>query len=170
MKGKLVKKEDTWYITRLEENEWETYYPLHEDSVNEINGWEQVFDNVDARIANNQEVEFHFHELWEEVDGKTKVTKTAKLGPVPTDENNYPLIQGTMDICNEMIYNREISDEQAIEMVKDMNKQPMRFHCVPKEISDEEIDEQAELIEQGIYRMFFKTGAKWYREQLKNKK
>ena len=36
------------------------------------------------------------------------------------------------------------------------------------EISDEEIDRQAEPIEQGIYRMFFKTGAKWYREQLKS--
>jgi len=41
---------------------------------------------------------------------------------------------------------------------------------VPKqEISDEEIDKQAEPIELGIYRMFFKTGAKWYREQLKQR-
>ena len=36
-------------------------------------------------------------------------------------------------------------------------------------LSDEEINKQAEPIEEGIYRMFFKTGAKWYREQLKSK-
>jgi len=35
------------------------------------------------------------------------------------------------------------------------------------ELSDDEINKQAEQIEEGIYRMFFKTGAKWYREQLK---
>ena len=39
-----------------------------------------------------------------------------------------------------------------------------------QEISDEEIDKQAELIDSGMHRMFFKTGAKWYREQLKYKK
>ena len=64
---------------------------------------------------------------------------------------------------------QEITDEQAIKMLQDMNKQPMRFHCVPKEISDEEIEKAAEPIEMGIHRMFFKTGAKWYREQLKHK-
>jgi len=37
------------------------------------------------------------------------------------------------------------------------------------ELSDDEINKQAEQIEEGIYRMFFKTGAKWYREQLKQK-
>lgn len=148
MKGKLVKKEDTWYVTRLEENEWETYYLLHEDSVNEIKAWEQIFDNVDARIASNQEVDFHFHELWEEVDGETKVTKTAKLGPVPTDENNYPLIQGTMDICNEMIYNRDISDE---EIEKEALSYFNEHHCNVFEYDG------------------FIAGVKWYREQLKKK-
>ena len=48
--------------------------------------------------------------------------------------------------------------EQAKQMEKDQMK-----------ISDEEIDKQAEPIELGIHRMFFKTGAKWYREQLKKK-
>jgi uncharacterized protein YaaW (UPF0174 family) len=35
-----------------------------------------------------------------------------------------------------------------------------------KEISDDEIDKQAEPIEEGIYRMFFKTGAKWCKRQI----
>ena len=67
----------------------------------------------------------------------------------------------------------EISDEQAIEMVKDMNKQPMRFHCVPKEISDEEILDAAARCkfnaDVDISIGSFELGAKWYREQLKKK-
>lgn len=69
----------------------------------------------------------------------------------------------------------EISDEKAIEMVKDMNKQPMRFHCVPKEISDEEIYSAGlnEANKNGLYNNYYMRGwiegAKWYREQLKNK-
>jgi hypothetical protein len=37
------------------------------------------------------------------------------------------------------------------------------------EVSDDEIEKQADIIDSGIHRMFFITGAKWYREQLKNK-
>jgi hypothetical protein len=37
------------------------------------------------------------------------------------------------------------------------------------EISDEKIEKQADIIDSGIHRMFFITGAKWYREQLKQK-
>lgn len=37
------------------------------------------------------------------------------------------------------------------------------------EITDEEIGEHAEIIETGIHRMYFKAGAKWYRNQLKRK-
>lgn len=49
-----------------------------------------------------------------------------------------------------------------LEKAKEIEKQQI-------EISDEEIDKQAEVIEFGINRMFFKTGAKWYRKQLKSK-
>jgi hypothetical protein len=71
---------------------------------------------------------------------------------------------------------QEISDDQAIRLLQDMNKQPMRFHCVPKEISDEEIFKHSILAmeeryvggcEQEIDAHF--RGAVWYREQLKNK-
>ena len=64
--------------------------------------------------------------------------------------------------ANEMV---EISEDQAIEIVKDMNKQPMRFHCVPKEISDEEIHKAATNYSSLYYE--FRAGAVWYREQLK---
>jgi hypothetical protein len=59
---------------------------------------------------------------------------------------------------------QEISDDQAIKLLQDMNKQPMRFHCVPKEISDEEIEKEAK----NHYNYYeWSAGAKWYREQLK---
>ena len=55
------------------------------------------------------------------------------------------------------------------EMWKDMIQQAKQMEKDQMQISDEEIDKQAEPIELGIHRMFFKTGAKWYREQLKKK-
>jgi hypothetical protein len=44
---------------------------------------------------------------------------------------------------------------------------PIEF---PKqEIPDEEIEKQADIIDSGMHRMFFIAGARWYREQLKQK-
>lgn len=64
-----------------------------------------------------------------------------------------------------------ISYEQAIEIVKDMNKQPMTF--VPNEISDEEIYNKAVFHDGSDYSLGqhngFIEGAKWYREQLKQR-
>jgi hypothetical protein len=48
--------------------------------------------------------------------------------------------------------------------------QPMRFHCVSKEISDEEIEDIAwEVYVTDTARFSFLAGAKWYREQLKQR-
>jgi hypothetical protein len=68
---------------------------------------------------------------------------------------------------------KEISDEEALRLAKEMNKQPMRF--VPAEISDEEIEKQSKYWnettnpEMWTFKLAWKAGAKWYREQLKNK-
>jgi len=35
------------------------------------------------------------------------------------------------------------------------------------EVSDDEIEKQADVIDSGMHRMFFIAGARWYREQLK---
>jgi hypothetical protein len=59
---------------------------------------------------------------------------------------------------------QEISDEEALRLAKEINKQPMTF--VPYEITDEEIEKA----DDGSYdRLSFSDGAKWYREQLKIK-
>jgi hypothetical protein len=77
MKGTLVKKGNMWYVMRLEENEWETYYPLDPDDELKIRELEQVFDNLEARVAANPEVEFEVEDFWE--TGLEEVIKVAKL-------------------------------------------------------------------------------------------
>jgi NifU-like protein involved in Fe-S cluster formation len=79
---------------------------------------------------------------------------------------------------------QEISDEEVVKLLQDMNKQPMRFHCVPKEISDEEIEKAAkeyyeenidnsniprEHYELEIQELMVGFCARWYREQLKQR-
>jgi hypothetical protein len=78
---------------------------------------------------------------------------------------NYLIKEGQYDRAKRMESSTssqtEISDEK-----------PMRFHCVPKEISDEEIEDRAaEWMEEDwdvkTYYEAFIDGASWYREQLK---
>jgi hypothetical protein len=78
---------------------------------------------------------------------------------------------------------KEISDEEALKLAKEMNKQPVIF--VPYEISDEEIEKVGEewchaIGEDGFVNSgddydihelpAFIAGAKWYKEQLKQTK
>jgi uncharacterized protein (UPF0305 family) len=68
------------------------------------------------------------------------------------------------DLSNSEIPN--LSDEKTLsEKYQEYKDWLNEIH----ELSDDEINKQAEPIEEGIYRMFFKTGAKWYREQLKQR-
>ena len=180
MKGKMVKQENRWYVMCIEEGDWETFYPLSPHDVNQIEEDTKRFDNIEARIAAYPDVEFVIEDFWE--TGMEEVIKVATLVP------DYPELEGTNNLCNDIIQKRtgkmteeewqaaeraqtfsqtEISDEQAIEMLKDMNKQPMRFHCVPKEISDGEIERL--LKERWGLSEEFITACKWYREQYKKK-
>lgn len=64
----------------------------------------------------------------------------------------------------------EISDEEALRLAKEMNKQSMIF--VLDEISDEEIEKAAKKCrfeDLDISVGSFELGAKWYRKQLKRK-
>ena len=89
---------------------------------------------------------------------------TSTYGSKGSNETNGNNVEKVPNVTSSQT---EISDEQAIEMLKDINKQPMRFHCVPKEISNEEIEKYAK---QNAFQYYeFITGAKWYREQLKSK-
>ena len=83
-------------------------------------------------------------------------------------EIHIPEILDAMEKYKAQFPQQEISDDQAIKMLQDMNKQPMRFHCVPKEISDEEIEEVL-FHHSNEYAIGFKDAIKWYREQLKQR-
>jgi hypothetical protein len=88
--------------------------PLHPDDVNEINAWEQIFDNVEARIAANPEVEFEIKYYWDEtMKQPIEVAKlisqgaTCEYSGLPSVESytvtEYPELEGTMNLCNDII-------------------------------------------------------------------
>jgi len=90
MRGELVKKDDNWYIKRIEEGDWETYYPLHPDDIEQIKKDALVFDNIEARIKAWPDTPFTIYEVWEQVDGETKVTRYGKIKSV-IEENEEKL-------------------------------------------------------------------------------
>ena len=72
-------------------------------------------------------------------------------------------------------YNRatpdEISDEEALRLAKEINKQPMIF--VPYEISDEDIKrgiKREYLFSNSEEKRLMIEGAMWYKEQLKQRR
>lgn len=162
MKGTLTKYLDEWGVlwncaipTYAPSRQWT---PLHPDDKKQIEQDSLVFDNIEARIAASPEVEFHFHESWEQVDGGTKVTRTAKLGPAPGGD--YPELEGTMNLCEDIIEKRKeernkivkLSEEEWVECdgCDDNDKYfwikgfiAGKYHNELPEISDEEIERKA---------------------------
>jgi hypothetical protein len=116
MKGTLTKTEQGWMVNSF--YEIPSALPLHPDDVKQINTDAQVFDNIEARIAAYPEVDFKFYEIWEEVDGETKITKYAKLIPIKEQTNGerfeefmssiegYPELEGTINLCNDITKKR----------------------------------------------------------------
>ena len=90
MKGKLVKTEHGWFVRYKETTPLsittETL-PLHPADVEQINKDSQVFDNIEARIASNPEVEFEIiTEYWSGEVGVNGLTY-AKLINHSVDSN-----------------------------------------------------------------------------------
>jgi hypothetical protein len=54
MKGTIRKDQEKGWMIKFEESE----LPLHPDDVDEINGWDKIFDNVEARILSQPECDF----------------------------------------------------------------------------------------------------------------
>lgn len=158
MTGKLQKIDDNWFVSyKMDSDLIATdggLILLHPDDVEQIRLDSIVFDNIEARIGNYPYVEFHFYEIWEEIDGETGVTKYAKLGPAP--KNKYPELEGTNALCEDIIEKRtgKMTEEEWVAAERG-------------EISDEEIEKAAE--KETCYMSDFIKGAKWYKEQLKQK-
>ena len=86
MKGKLIKKSDNWYVIRVEEGDWETYYPLHPADIEQIDIDAKIFDNIEARIKAYPDVEFeiieecnNYNHFGKDCSCKTNFTPYAKL-------------------------------------------------------------------------------------------
>ena len=133
MKGKLHKKENDRWVVR---------YKMDEDLI-ATDGGETYLHPSDIQQVELDEIVFNTIENWPEVDfefvtihGKVY----AKLS-VDTPQSNYPELEGTINLCNDIINSREISDK--------------------------EIKEYAKHNSTNYYE--FVKGAKWYREQLKKK-
>jgi hypothetical protein len=98
MRGELVKKDGEWYI----KDNLDTYYPLHPDDVEQIKKDALVFDNIEARIKAWPDTPFIIYEVWEQVDGETKVIRYGKVKSV-VDENKYPLFEGLFNLSSDII-------------------------------------------------------------------
>lgn len=110
--------------------------------------------------------EWVIQELKKERDTPMIVRLREHLSKITPEEFNKEIDE----IAKELGVYKEVSEEEETKLTQDMLKQPMRFHCVPKEISDEEIEKFFnEELKSDEARMFAKGGAKWYREQLKSR-
>lgn len=59
MKGKLKQIDKVWSVIWEDAEKKTIVTPLHPDNVNEINEWAKIFDNIEARIAGNPDVDFY---------------------------------------------------------------------------------------------------------------
>lgn len=64
MEGKLYKEENGWSIMRIEEGDWETYYPIH----HQHNLWLKVFGEEGSKMKFKKEENFAI--LIELIDSK----------------------------------------------------------------------------------------------------
>jgi hypothetical protein len=90
MRGELVKKEGEWYIQYLDYDREIKYLPLHPDDVEQIKQDALVFDDIEARIKAWPDTPFTIYEVWEQVDGETKVIRYGKVKSV-IEENEEKL-------------------------------------------------------------------------------
>jgi hypothetical protein len=120
MKGILKKTQSGWIINydyTVNKNDWCTL-PLHPADVEQINKDSQVFDNIEARIASNPEVEFEIvTEYWSGEVGVNGLTY-AKLLHHSVDSNE--MIDHIAD-ANKMVCEHQYS--------RSMN-QPLPRKCI----------------------------------------
>ena len=116
---------------------------------------QRVKDRIDKLTGELKRIYALAEQNWEGCDG--------------CDENDkYFYIKG-FQACYNRAKPDEISDEEALRLAKEMNKQPMTF--VPSEISDEDIKRKIKKeywISNNEEKRLMIEGAIWYREQLKN--
>jgi hypothetical protein len=174
MRGVLHKTEQGWIVEYAKHSE----LPLHPDDVKQIEEDAKVFDNIEARISAYPEVDFI-----PITDAKINmVTVFAKL--VPFKEQQKQLITEIMDLdAKDGLYEDEV--DKLAHQYNPVMKLDAEFiragfkagynkakETLYTEISDEEIEKAAKecrFEDLDISVGSFELGAKWYREQLKQK-
>jgi hypothetical protein len=187
MRGELVKKEDKWYIKSIEEGDWETYYELHPDDVEQIKQDALVFDDIEVRIKAWPDTPFTIYEKWEEVDGETKVTRYGKVKSV-IEENNEKI--QALQFLTTQAQELDMGYSQSIKRTGKMTEEEWQAaennlkpkytpgkgisFYIPTEISDEEIEKSAKEWYEKEGWVHYKaeirawvSACKWYREQLR---
>ena len=89
MKGTLHKTEAGWQVSHatynMEIERWTAgKLPLHPKDVAQIEEDAKVFDNIEARIAANPDVDFIIEDYWE--TGLEQIIKVARLTPYISDD------------------------------------------------------------------------------------
>lgn len=157
MKGKLTQIEHRWYVMCIEEGDWETYYPLNPHDEHQIEEDGKRFDNIEARIAAYPDVEFVIEEFWE--TGMEGVIKVATLVP------DYPELEGTMNLCEDVIKKRtgKMTEEewQATERAQTGNKQETLEEAAERIYPKEKYPTSFETL-----RKAFISNAKWQQERM----
>ena len=83
MKGELIKSEHGWMISYIENGEHKGI-SLHYDDVDYIRELEFTFDNIEARIATNPEVEF-------EIVENQKMSGVSRYGKLVNENSKCPI-------------------------------------------------------------------------------
>ena len=65
MKGKLLKADGKWLVAYNDSQGLFQFLPLHPFDVQMISEQEKIFDNIEARISSNPDVEFGIEMFWE---------------------------------------------------------------------------------------------------------
>mgnify|MGYP003349470587 FL=1 len=69
MKGRIIKTNGEWFITYNDSEGLLQFMPLHPHDVKGITGYSLMFDNVEARISANPDVNFDIIEICQNYGG-----------------------------------------------------------------------------------------------------
>lgn len=96
MKGHLYKKlqPEGWYVAYTIDKFTRAELPLSMTDVRQIEADAKVFDNIEARIAAYSEVDFEIVTI----DNGDNGIRYARL-----IKQEYPELEGTMELCNDII-------------------------------------------------------------------
>jgi hypothetical protein len=157
-----------WLIEQLEERGH--IIPDHIEETSLIMEKQQIIDAHISGYDSSGESAKDYYDFYYGSKGSDEIVISNK-DKIFSEEDMRKAIQMSKDIkyvtySDDNIIDSITQSKETSSQTEISDEKPMRFHCVPKEISDEEIEKYAK---QNAFQYYeFITGAKWYREQLKS--